>query len=226
MSEILQSLLIRKAVAQDLQFIVQAILDAEYGGIGPIPWCALFELSVDEFREILIQILAEDLEGQEWCLSQFYIASYQGNSVAALSAWIENENGQSSSMLMSSLVYHFIPEQKRKEASERMHRFAQLRIGRTSGALQLESIHTHPDYRGNGIIQYLISTVIQEQKIREPELQQVEILLSGSNKSARKAYEKSGFQCVEEVEYPEEASEILSLYPGTSKIKMRKTLNI
>lgn len=226
MSDRVDSIVIRRANSEEMSFVVQAILEAEAGGLGPIPWCALFELTQAEFKKIIVQILEEELEGQEWCLPQFFIAYYQGQPVAALSAWTEQSGGQSSAMLMSSLVYHFIPAEKRESAEDRLNKFSQLRISRTPGTLQLESIYTHPDYRGKGIMRQLITEVIHQEKRANPELAQVEIILSGSNLAARAAYEKAGFDCVEVVKYSGAESEILSLFPGTSRIKMSKSLSI
>lgn len=226
MSDRMDSIVISRAQPEELAFVVQAILEAEKGGIGPIPWCALFELTEAEFKKIIVQIIEEELEGQEWCMQQFFIAHYQGEPIAALSAWIEQANGQSAAMLMSSLVYHFIPIEKRASAADRLSKFSQLRISRTPGTLQLESIYTHPNYRGKGIIHQLITEVIHQVKSEYPELTGVEIILSGNNIAAQNAYAKAGFECVEKVNYSGPESEILNLFPGISRVKMSKSMSI
>jgi ribosomal protein S18 acetylase RimI-like enzyme len=224
MSEILSSYLIRNAQNTDREFILEAIIAAEVGGKGPLPWCALFNLSEVEYRLILGHILDEEIEGQEWCLSQFYIAAYNGRSVAALSAWEEGREGQTSSMLMSTLVYHFISEEKRIAAQERMKLYAQIRIDRTPHALQLESIYTHPEFRGKGIAAHLIQSVIQQFKQEFPEIQKAEIVLSGSNAIAQRAYEKIGFSIEEQINYSGPVEEIEQLFPGNSRIKLSKDI--
>jgi ribosomal protein S18 acetylase RimI-like enzyme len=224
MSEILSSYIIRKAQDTDREFILEAIIAAEAGGKGPLPWCALFNLSEAEYQFILGAILDEEIEGQEWCLSQFYIAAYNGKSVAALSAWEEGREGQQSSMLMSTLVYHFITEEKRLAAQEKMKVYSQIRIDRTPHALQLESIYTHPEFRGRGIAAHLIQSVIQEFQHEFPEIKKAEIMLSGSNVSARRAYEKIGFSVDTEINYSGPPEEIQQLFPGNSRIKLSKNI--
>lgn len=224
MSEILSSYIIRKAQDTDRQFILEAIIAAEAGGKGPLPWCALFDLSEAEYQIILGDILDEEIEGQEWCVSQFYIASYNGKSIAALSAWEEGRAGQQSSMLMSTLVYHFITNEKRIAAQEKMKLYSEIRIDRTPHALQLESIYTHPEFRGKSLASHLIQEVIQRFQPEFPEIKKAEIILSGSNVSARRAYEKIGFSLEEERRFPGSTEEIQQLFPGNSRIKLTKNI--
>jgi ribosomal protein S18 acetylase RimI-like enzyme len=125
---------------------------------------------------------------------------------------------------MSTLVYHFISEEKRIAAQEKMKRYAQIRIDRTLHALQLESIYTHPEFRGKGIAAHLIQSVIQEFKQEFPEITKAEIILSGSNASAQRAYEKIGFSVEEEMNYSGPVEEIQQLFPGNSRIKLSKNI--
>ena len=210
----------RNAHQGDNSFLSSGIYLAEYGHSGPAPWCALFNLSAAEFKAILLEILENEIEGQEWCTAQFHIATINETPVAAVSAWIEGVNDTSSSLLMSTLMYHFIPEDKRKIAEETLQILSFLRVLRSPGYLQLESIFTLPEYRGKGIITQLIHHILEEQKRKHPELPGVEIQLSSDNKAAIHTYQKCGFEITEMRMAYEES--ILEIYPGMGKIKMQK----
>jgi ribosomal protein S18 acetylase RimI-like enzyme len=105
-----------------------------------------------------------------------------------------------------------------------MKLYAQIRIDRTPHALQLESIYTHPEFRGKGIAAHLIQSVIQQFKQEFPEIQKAEIVLSGSNAIAQRAYEKIGFSIEEQINYSGPVEEIEQLFPGNSRIKLSKDI--
>lgn len=217
---------IRQAGLADLHFVAQGILEAERGASGPIPWCALFNIPEKAFSEIVLEILQEDIAGQEWCLSQFWLLEASATPSAGLSAWIENESGQSSALLMSTLVYHFISDTQRTEAQERLVRLRQLQLNRSPGYLQLESIFVQPDCRGKGLAGQLIESVLQHFKSLYPDLPGAEIQLSGENHAALKSYVKAGFIQVSKAEYSGNFQDIHEVYPGHSKILLRKEFNI
>lgn len=216
-------LIFRKAEPSDLDFVVECIIEAEKGGIGPIPWCALFNLTQNQFRDKLLNILEEEIEGQEWCLSQFYIAEYNGVPAAGISAWIETE-ANPSAFLMSNLVYHYFTEEQRLDAGSKLYHLSLIRLPRSIGALQLESIYTRETFRGKGIIRKLIQHIISEFKNNIRQLHTIEIILSGDNLAAQNAYLNAGFTATEWAQYPRVYSEIQAVFPGTSKVKMSLTI--
>lgn len=220
------SLSVRSAMAADLSFVCRAILEAEAGGKGPIPWCALFGFAESEFEAILREILEEGIEGQEWCLEHFRIATLEHQPVAALSAWIEGEEGSGSAMLKSALMYHFISEERRSAAQARLEIFSRLRLPRKPGALQLECIFTAPEWRGKGVMPVFLEKILKEIKSQPHPVRDAEIQLSGDNAPALAAYRKAGFELTEEVQYPGPESEIHAVFPGKSRIQLLKQISL
>lgn len=212
--------IIRKALPEDYAFISSGIWIAEYGHSGPAPWCALFQLTETEFKEILFEILENDIPGQEWCADQFYVYRIGNTPVAGISAWTEGENGNASALLMSTLMYHFISEEKRKSAEAQLQQLSELRIARTTGYLQLESIFTLPEHRGKGISTTLIHHILEQEKVKNPELPGAEIQLSADNTAAIHTYQKCGFEITERRVATD--TRISEIYPGHGKIKMSK----
>lgn len=222
----MSSLSVRPAVAADLAIVCRAILEAEAGGKGPIPWCALFDLTESEFEALLQEILEEGVEGQEWCLEHFRIAILEHQPVAALSAWIEGEEGNGSSMLKSALMYHFISEERRTTAQGKLEIFSRLRLARKPGALQLECIYTTPEWRGKGVMPVFLGKILEEMKALDTPFTEAEIQLSGDNAPALAAYRKAGFEVSAEVHYPGPESEIRAVFPGTSRIQLLKQISL
>ena len=65
---------IRQAGAEDIDFLIEAIIEAEKSGSEMISYCGIFGLSQAELIELMRKMLAEDLEGQQLCISGFAIA--------------------------------------------------------------------------------------------------------------------------------------------------------
>ena len=65
---------IRKATEKDIPFLIETIIAAEKSGTETIAYCSIFSLGKEEFTELLKNILEEDIQGQELCVSDFLIA--------------------------------------------------------------------------------------------------------------------------------------------------------
>jgi len=152
---------IRKATEKDIPFLIETIIAAEKSGTETIAYCSIFSLGKEEFTELLKNILEEDIQGQELCVSDFLIAEEKGISVGACCGWIEGENGTSSS-LKANILHYFLGEEKIAEAQGIMKIADALHIEREADALQLESIYIRTEYRGKGILQVLYDTFITE----------------------------------------------------------------
>src|SRR3989339_169360 len=106
---------IRKATEKDIPFLIETIIAAEKSGTETFAYCSIFSLGKEEFTELLKNILEEDIQGQELCVSDFLIAEEKGISVGACCGWIEGENGTSSS-LKANILHYFLGEEKIAEA--------------------------------------------------------------------------------------------------------------
>ena len=57
-------LTIRKADKKDIEFITEGIIHAEMSGSSILPYQTLFELSLEETRTLIQDVMDEEIEGQ------------------------------------------------------------------------------------------------------------------------------------------------------------------
>lgn len=207
--------IIRKATESDIPWLCEAIVAAEGGTTGVIPWCALFQWTENTFIQCLSEILTEDIIGQEWAYSQFYILERKGIKLSTLSAWQEGDGMQASAMIKTMILKSFVDTQTLANANERLQRFQSLKLDRTPGFLQLESIYTLPEARKQGNLQALLKYVITQ----FPQETSVEIQVSNHNLGAIQSYSRFGFMETNRV--CSEDPNIEELYPGKCRVSMR-----
>ena len=147
---------IRQAGAEDIDFLIEAIIEAEKSGSEMISYCGIFGLSQAELIELMRKMLAEDLEGQQLCISGFAIACVDGEAVATCCSWIEGTYGISSSIITGSLLGEYLPAANFKEGLSKNEIMKGIHIERTKGCLQIESVYTLAAFRGKGLIRKLI----------------------------------------------------------------------
>ena len=111
-------------------------------------------------------------------------------------------------------------KEKTETAEAQLQQLSELRIARTTGYLQLESIFTLPEHRGKGISTTLIHHILEQEKVKNPELPGAEIQLSADNTAAIHTYQKCGFEITERRVATD--TRISEIYPGHGKIKMSK----
>ena len=209
---------IRRAIEKDIPFLIETILAAEKSGTETLAYCPIFSLSENEFTGLLKNILEEDIQGQELCVSDFIIAEVNGVYAGACCGWIEGEHGASSS-LKASILHYFLGEEKIAKAQNKIKLADALHIEREPGILQLESIYIRQDFRGKGVLQKLFEEHISEAK-RKTDLDKAQIQLMKTNESALKAYHKLGFEII--MEKHSDNPEILRILPSHHKVMMQK----
>ncbi len=214
--------IIKEATEEDLPFLVEAIINAERSGTQTLSYEKLFELDEQQVINNLSKILAEDITGQELCISDFLIAWFDEERAAAICSWIEGEEGSSAILKSNVLMFGF-----GKEAFARvLHKAAllePLNMTREAGALQLESVYVTNKYRGQGVVNLLILAHINKQQSRKRRLKKVQIILAKDNENALKAYIKAGFATV--LEKYQTNAEVLKYLPTQTKILMEKSIS-
>lgn len=213
---------IRSATERDIPFLVEAIIEAEKSGTEVLSYARIFGLNEAEVRELLAQILEEDMPGQELCVSGFAIAEVEGEAVAAVCAWVEGEEEMPSGIIKGNLLAYYLPEANLQIGIANQKHLEGFNLHRTSGVLQLESIYTKPAFRGRGFVGKLISQQEADFLAKKPGLKYAEIALMGDNVAALRAYEKQGFGIKERVEAKDETA--TQFMPGKVKILMQKQL--
>jgi ribosomal protein S18 acetylase RimI-like enzyme len=212
----------RKATEKDLDFIVEAIIASEKSGTEILSWARILDISEAETAQLVRDILLEEIDGQEWAISNFVIAEKKGVPASALSAWIEGETGMASGIVKAQTIA-FLMAKKWKAAESRLRQVSAIQIPRTSGALQLENIYTHPDFRGQGIVRQLIAFVLKTKLMENPQMQFAEIQLMGENKTALHSYTQCGF--LKQAESIVSDASILNLLPGTYRVSLQLELH-
>lgn len=211
---------IRQAVASDIPFLVECIIAAEKSGTDKLSYCTIFDLAEFELRAMLAEILAEDIIGQELCVSGFFVAEAAGTLAGAVCAWVEGSERKPSGILKGNLLLHFLGQQKIGLATANLKLVEELSLSRTRGALQLESIFVARSYRGCGICGQLMAAQQKAAQEKHPEIKTAQIMLMKTNDQAYRAYEKSGFSIV--AERASQSPGILDLLPAACKILMEK----
>ncbi len=214
--------IIRKATEADKDFLITSIIEAEKSGGNVISYCAIFDITEDELRSALRNILDEDMIGQELNISGFLVAEVDGERAAALNTWVENEGGMSSTMIKSNLLMYFIDRQKILNAGPAMALMNEINIHRDDNALQIECVYTAPKYRGLGLSSKLIGEHIRRKQEAAIQFDKVQVILLKNNEAAQKAYSKAGFSLVSEKRCADPA--ILKMLPCDTKILMEKEI--
>jgi ribosomal protein S18 acetylase RimI-like enzyme len=215
---------IRKATEKDIPFLITTILEAEKSGTDKLSYSNIFSISEERFRTLLAQMLEEDIEGQELCVSGFRIAeNEEGVFMGAVCAWVEGLDGMPSKILKANVLLHFMDKVSLESAIEKTAIIETLNFERESGALQIESVYTDNNFRGKGVSGKLILKHIEEAAQKNPGLNKVQILVAKTNASALKAYEKLGFKVVQEKSCND--PKIIEWLPSNTRVMMECFVN-
>jgi len=214
--------ILRQANDSDIDFLIEAILNAEMSGTDTISYCNIFSVSKDELMKILHDVLEEDIQGQELCVSDFLIAIIDGERAGAVCAWVEGAEGTSSALLKSSIFFHFFGKEKCEQAAEKLKIAEQLAIHREQTCIQIESVYVCKKFRGLGISNKLICQHIKNYAAIDNSLEKVQILLAKTNESAYRSYEKIGFKIT--CEKQADNQEILKILPSDTMIQMESLI--
>lgn len=214
-------MMLRRATTGDIDFLADCIIESEKSGTEVFLWEPILQISKESARELVINILNEEIEGQEWNPSHFWILDI-GGPAGGLSAWVEGIAGQSSGFLKSQAISWMHPMEW-QEAQERLSRIQNIQIPRITGALELENIYISVEHRGKGLVQTLIKSVIEEEISSNSDIKIIEIQLMAENESALKSYTKCGF--LKRMEKEDSDMGILNLLPGKKRVSLTLTLN-
>ncbi len=211
-------LVIRQAINGDIEFIATTIIEAEKSSTDTIGPANCFELSENRYREYLIQMLEEGIDGCELSISSYAIAEYDGSVVAAQGGWMEgdNEDNVSSAVLKSNLFAYFLPKENLLKGQLNHDIVKDLMIERELGTYQLENSYTIPAFRCFHIMEQLDNWHIERAIAKGA--QRIQVVVCKGNEKALKARKRSGFHPVRS--YSSNHPLILDYFPDDTLILM------
>ena len=212
---------VRRATPTDVDFLVEAAIQADMSGGSRSTYSTLFDLSPEAVESTLREVLLTDVEGQELCISGAMVAEAAGRPAAAVTAWIEGHDETPSTIAKASVLFAVLGGERAQAARPRLAALSQLAIPRALGAIQLESIYVRPDHRGRGLVSRLVEAHLADLGARAP-AKVAQIMLAGNNERARGAYAKLGFAL--KSERTSDDPEVGRLLPDNTRILMERSL--
>lgn len=186
--------IIRKATLEDVDFIASVIIEAEKSSTNNLGLANFFELSEEEIREYIIEILQEEVDGCEFSLSSFFVADYCGEPVSALGGWLEGYyDDMPSAFLKSNLIGYVFPKENVLKTKEKSDIVKEIQIERELGAYQEEYSYTKYEHRGHGLFQRLIKAHNTYAKQLNPNVKKSQVHVFENNESCIRAYQKCGY---------------------------------
>jgi ribosomal protein S18 acetylase RimI-like enzyme len=193
------------------------IVDARSGHAGFIAWTVLtafrshlplglwdFFVEGDERRRLRYLEALATTDARHWAHhSAFVVAEVDGRPAAALCGYFEEELGMpalqkgiaeadarlartpaeiDAGMRRIAPIFHVMPQQD-------------------AGTWIIESVATHPDYRRRGLVDALLSEMLERGRQRGAARAGIGVMIG--NHPAQRAYERAGFQVVDEKRHPD-----------------------
>src|ERR1035437_9586730 len=124
----------RDATKDDVDFIVEAIIEAEKSGSRILSYSRVFNLSEKELKSIFRLMLLEEIYGCEFSISSYIVAETENIVVGTIGAWVERKE-QPSFMIKSNLLMFFLPESSILYASKAAKITSELIIDHVKDAL-------------------------------------------------------------------------------------------
>lgn len=213
----LNSFRFRTANTDDLEFIIEAIIESEKSGAELIGTCLIFGISEEEYKNILAEVLMEDVGDYEYSFKGFLIAESNDEYLGTSGSWIEKLDGVSSGIMKTSILTPYLSEQKIGEMRSNMNIINALTIPREPFAFQLEHIYIRKNFRNRGLFSILIKENIKRNLTRYP-FNKVQTILFDKNLASFYAHLKFGFEVIEKKAAADK--EVLKYFPFDSKVLM------
>lgn len=213
--------LIRKPLRSDLPFLADAVIAAERGISDKCNYSTLFNLSIEEVKELIIKMFEEEVDGCEFSLSSYLVTEYNKEPVAAFGAWIECLDGtMPSSILKSNLINYTFKKESVEFLKTKMDIVKELVAEREPLSLQFEYLYVSESHRGKSLAHDLINKHEENAKIIYPSLKKGQFQLFGNNTRIINLFGKHGYRVVKN--YKSTHSEILNYLPYNEKLIMEK----
>lgn len=208
----------RTAVAEDVDFLVETIVQAEKSGSEIFSYSRIFDLSEAEVRDLFREMFLEEIEGCEFSIFNYIVAEKDNQPAAALCAWVEN-SAHPSSVIKGNLMGFYFPKSSILHAAEVGKITSPLNIPLEHGKLYIAYVSVSPKHRGKN----LFSLMLNQHLLRNPEVTELSIQVMANNTFAVSSYERAGF--VKTKSFKTDNTEIFNYLPGNERLLMNKKIN-
>lgn len=210
----IENLNIRQANLSDIKFIIEAIIESEKSGTDIISSCNIFGLSEDQFRDILKDVLSQNIEEYDYYLSGFIVAEKNGEYVGALGSFYEGTETPSG-MIKATILFQYLDKTKMKEISKNSRIIKGITPKREPGSLQLEHGYVIEKYRRQGVFLTLLKENIKR-NLEKYSFKKVQGIIFKDNFKSYNAHLKFGYEIVDERKVDD--PEVLYFFPYNTKI--------
>jgi len=215
--------IIRQATANDVPFLVETIIEAEKSGTDRLTYSTVFGLTLEESRKYIAEMLYEEIDGCELSVSSFLVAEKNGETAAALSAWIEGSEGIPSTSLKGNLLNFILPKKCIERAMKINSVISDLHIEYYPGTIQIGAGYVAKEFRGNNLLGILTARIIERLSETNRGVSQIYTQIFDCNTPSIRTNEKLNFKVVMLKESSNE--EIINYLPSNKKILMKKELS-
>jgi len=188
--------IIRAATVHDAPFLAEAIIEAEKSGTDKLSYSTIFNLSEDDVRKYLINILEEEIDGCELSVSSFIVAEFDGKAVAALSAWVEGLEDVPSTIIKANLLNFTLPKECIVRAMSLNEVIRELHVEYLPKTIQIGACYVKNEFRGNRLLGILNKQIITRLLKENPDVNSVWVQIFSCNISSLKAFEKARYTVV------------------------------
>ena len=212
----------RKATAGDIPFLAEVIIAAEKGSSTILGFSTLFNLPEERIKELIISMLEEEIDGCEFSLSSFYLATFNGVPVAGTSSWIEAHENPPSKLLKSNLLSYTFPRESFDFFRDKAPLLQGMTLERDPETLQFEYGFTSAEHRGKGLITFLLTEIMEQTKKNFPGIKKAQVQCFANNIPSVKQLSKLGFEVTRSVKSDDPG--ILKFLPFNEKLFLEKNI--
>ncbi len=212
----MDNLVIRQAEEKDIDFIIETIIEADKSGSNVISACNILNVNEIEYKDILKNILNDNIEGQEYGLSGFLVAELDNIPIGALGSWIEGAVGISSYILYSNILLFYLDKGKIPSILEKFKITKELSFRRETGAIQMEYGYVREEFRRRGVYTRLILESIKRYYPENKNIKKAQGICFKDNYKSLNASLKIGFKIIDSK--LSENNNIKNIFPYYEKV--------
>jgi predicted GNAT family acetyltransferase len=214
----IENVIVRQAVKDDIPFIIEGIIEAEKSGGNTITSCVVFDLTILEFKDILKTLLAEDVEDYDYYLNGFFIAEHDGKPIGTCGSWVEGINDLPSGMIKANMLLQNLSREKIMFGNKQVRIIKDLNFPREKGTIQLEHIYVSEPFRRKGVASKIIYSIVKYYKSLNQTVEKVQGILFKDNFKSFNMHLKNGY--VETETKTSSNPEVLTVFPYQSRTLM------